>query len=64
MEENLRLVFPAKRIFHPKKGWRNWWEDMCRMLPMCGIKQHWKREINEELNNKLKMGGDDDQKPA
>lgn len=44
--------FPGKEDFHPKKGWRNWWEDMCSALPRCGIKQHWKREINEELNNK------------
>lgn len=34
---------------HPKKGWRNWWEDMCDVLDRSAIKRLWKKEVEQEL---------------
>ena len=43
--------FPHKTDCHPKKGWKNWWEDMCDVLSRSEIKKLWKKEIENELND-------------
>lgn len=41
--------FPSKRDVHPKKGWRNWWEDLGEWLSRRNIKQRLMKEIKERL---------------
>lgn len=48
--EGRKMVkFPAKRDVHPKKGWVNWWEDICRLIPRSTRKQKLKKEIENEM---------------
>ena len=35
--------------YHPRKGWRNWWDDMCDFLSRSTMKQKLKKEIDKEL---------------
>lgn len=40
--------------YHPRKGWRNWWDDMCDVLSRSMMKQKLKKEIeNEIIENEL-----------
>ena len=42
---------PWKMDYHPKKGWHNWWEDMCACLSRSTMKQKIKRDIQNILDN-------------
>ena len=33
-----------KRDTHPKKGFMNWWENMCCCLSRSAIKRKWRKE--------------------
>ena len=41
-----------KKDVHPPKGYINWWEDICDNLSRPTIKQNWKKEIKEEMEDK------------
>jgi hypothetical protein len=41
---------PWKVDVHPKKGFINWWEDMCDFLTRSTMKQNWKKEVDKDLN--------------
>ena len=43
--------WPGKEDAHPKKGWRNWWENMWDCLSRNGIKREWRKQIENELND-------------
>ena len=45
-EKKVRLNLPD---CHPKKGWENWWEDMCSFLSRSTMKQKLKKEIDKEI---------------
>lgn len=36
----------------PKKKFKNWWEDVCDLLPRSTMKANIRKEIQEELINK------------
>ena len=40
-----------KQDVHPPKGYINWWENMCNFLSRSRMKQVWKKEIKEEIEN-------------
>ncbi len=40
----------AKRDVHPKRGYINWWEDVCDFLSRSRMKQIWKKEIEKDIN--------------
>jgi len=40
-----------KKDYHPKPGYINWWEDICKFLTRSRIKQNVKKDINKELND-------------
>jgi len=42
---------PWKVDVHPKKGYVNWWENMCDYLTRTAIKRGWKKEIDNDLSN-------------
>ena len=44
-----RKVITAKwkRDYHPKKGWINWWENICDLIPRSIRKQKFKKEYYE-----------------
>lgn len=48
-EKNLQGTGAWKRDVHPKKGYVNWWENMCDFLDRGRIKQIWKKEVNREI---------------
>ena len=41
---------PWKVDVHPKKGFVNWWENMCDFLTRSTMKQNWKKEVGKDLN--------------
>lgn len=43
---------PAKRDCHPKKGYMNWWEDVCDFIPRATRKLLFKKEISNIKNVK------------
>lgn len=50
--EGLKMVrFPAKRDVHPKKGFINWWENIAQCVSRNTLKQLFKKQISEEINN-------------
>lgn len=34
--------FEGKKDYHPKRGWRNWWEEMNTILSRSAMKRIWK----------------------
>lgn len=36
---------------HPKKGYINWWEDICDFLSRSKMKQNWKKEVEQDILN-------------
>lgn len=40
-----KVRFPSKRDCHPKKGERNWWEDVADFLSRSRMKQLLKKEF-------------------
>ena len=50
-EKKLQGTGAWKRDVHPKKGYMNWWEDMCDFFSRGRIKQEWKKEVNRELSD-------------
>ena len=38
-----------KKDCHPKRGYINWWEDMCTFLTRSGMKSITKKTIEQEL---------------
>jgi hypothetical protein len=48
-EKKLQGTGAWKRDVHPKKGYINWWEDMCSFLSRGRIKQNWKKEVKSEI---------------
>lgn len=41
---------PWKMDYHPKKGLKNWWEDMCDCLSRSTMKLKIKRDIQKILD--------------
>lgn len=39
-----------KKDIHPKKGFINWWEAICDLIPRSTMKLKWKKEIDNEIN--------------
>ena len=39
-----------KTDVHPKKGFVNWWENMCDFLTRSRMKQNLKKEIEDSIN--------------
>lgn len=37
-----------KQDHHPKKGYMNWWEEMCNFVYRSNVKQKLKKEINND----------------
>ena len=35
--------------YHPRKGWKNWWDDMCGVLSRSVMKQKLRKEIENEI---------------
>ena len=50
-EKKLQGTGAWKRDVHPKKGYVNWWENMCDFFSRSRMKQIWKKEINQELSD-------------
>ncbi len=50
-EKKLQGTGVWKQDVHPKKGYMNWWEDMCKFLSRGRMKQIWKKEIEDELSD-------------
>ena len=48
-EKNLKGGKSWKVDVHPKKGFINWWENMCDYLKRGSMKQLWKKEIDDEI---------------
>lgn len=45
--EGLKPIhFPGKKDYHPKKGWKNWWECLGFKSTRSSRKQKLKREID------------------
>ena len=40
--------FPGKTDVHPKKGWRNWWENICSPGSRSMRKQNLKKSIFDD----------------
>jgi len=34
----------SKKDVHPKKGYVNWWENVCEFLTRSSIKKQWKKD--------------------
>ncbi len=47
-----RMNFPHKKDCHPKKGYINWWEAVCDVIPRKTIKRIWMKEIQKEICEK------------
>ena len=45
--------FPGKRDCHPRKGYINWWEDICDYVSRRFMKQKMSKDIDELLNEAL-----------
>lgn len=43
--------FPHKTDCHPKKGYINWWEDICVWLTRSSMKQKTKKEIQKTISD-------------
>ena len=43
-----KVRYPGKTDCHPRKGYANWWEDMCKCLPRKTIKRIWMKEVEKE----------------
>lgn len=41
-----------KKDVHPKKGYMNWWEDICDLFSRSRMKQNWKKDAEYEIFNK------------
>lgn len=50
-EKNVKGGKPWKTDVHPKKGYVNWWENMCDFLTRGSLKQKWKKDVEQELSN-------------
>ena len=48
-EKKLKGYGKWKRDVHPKKGYQNWWEDICDVFSRSKMKSIWKKEMSEEL---------------
>lgn len=46
-EKKLKGTGTWKRDVHPKKGYVNWWENMCDLLSRSRMKQLWKKDLND-----------------
>ena len=44
-----KIKFPAKRDVHPKKGWKNWWEDIQDLISRSTAKIKLKNEIDRTI---------------
>ncbi len=49
-EKKLQGTGAWKSNIHPKKGFSNWWENMCSYLTRSKMKQNIKKDIENELN--------------
>jgi len=47
-EKKIQGTGKWKTDVHPKRGYINWWENMCKFLTRSSMKQNWKREIKKE----------------
>jgi hypothetical protein len=47
-----KVRFPSKTDYHPKKGYINWWEDVCDVIPRKTMKRIWMRDLQKELQEK------------
>jgi hypothetical protein len=47
-ETKLKGGKPWKVDNHPKKGFKNWWEDICKHLSRSRMKQLWKKDIKQQ----------------
>jgi hypothetical protein len=45
-----KLRFSVKLDVHPKKGYENWWESICRFVSRREMKQKIKNEIDSDLD--------------
>jgi hypothetical protein len=50
-EKKIKGGKPWKIDHHPKKGFVNWWENMCDFLTRSKMKQNWKKSVNDELSS-------------
>jgi hypothetical protein len=50
-EKNLKGGKPWKVDVHPKKGYVNWWENMCDFLTRSRMKQKWKKDVESDLSD-------------
>lgn len=50
-EKNIKGSGIWKKDYHPKRGYINWWENMCTFLTRSRMKSIVKKTIEEELNN-------------
>jgi hypothetical protein len=50
-EKKLKGSDSWKKDYHPKKGYVNWWENICELLTRSRMKQIWKKSVNDELKN-------------
>jgi hypothetical protein len=47
-----KVRFPSKTDCHPKKGYINWWETVCDVIPRKTMKRIWMRDLQKELQEK------------
>lgn len=50
-EKKLQGTGAWKKDAHPKKGFVNWWENMCDFYSRGRIKQIWKKDVENIINN-------------
>ena len=41
---------PWKKDYHPRKGYINWWEDICDFLSRSTMKHRNRKEIEKSMN--------------
>ena len=39
----------GKTDYHPPKGYINWWENICGLVPRATQKQNFKKQVDREL---------------
>jgi hypothetical protein len=49
-ENKIKGGKPWKTDVHPKKGYINWWENMCDFLSRGRMKQIWKSDIKKDIS--------------
>ena len=49
-ENKIKGGKPWKTDVHPKKGYINWWENMCDFLSRGSTKQIWKSDIKKDIS--------------